>query len=41
LATSWACSGAAARRDLGFEPARPLAERLKETIDWYLKAGWL
>jgi len=41
LATSWACSGAAARRDLSFEPARPLRERLKETIDWYLKAGWL
>jgi nucleoside-diphosphate-sugar epimerase len=35
LAPSWACSGEAAKRDLGFLPARPLADRLQETIDWY------
>lgn len=41
LATSWACSGEAARRDLNFVPAKGLNERLKETIHWYIKAGWL
>jgi nucleoside-diphosphate-sugar epimerase len=41
LAQSWACSGAAAERELGFRPARPLAERLQETVDWYAANGWL
>ena len=41
LVGSWACSGAAARRDLGFEPPKPLAERLQETIDWYARERWL
>jgi dihydroflavonol-4-reductase len=41
LATSWACSGEAARRDLGFTPAKPLATRLQETIDWCLANGHL
>jgi hypothetical protein len=41
LAPSWACSGAAAERDLSFAPARPLVERLQETADWYLAQGWL
>jgi nucleoside-diphosphate-sugar epimerase len=39
LAPSWACSGEAAFRDLGFAPARPLAERLKETVEWYLASS--
>jgi dihydroflavonol-4-reductase len=34
LAPSWACSGEAARRDLDFLPAKSLAERLQETVDW-------
>ena len=34
LVTSWACSGEAARRDVGFLPAKPLATRLQETVDW-------
>jgi nucleoside-diphosphate-sugar epimerase len=34
LAPSWACSGEAAKRELGFEPARPLAVRLEETVGW-------
>ena len=41
LATSWACSGEAARRDLGFTPAKPLATLLQETIDWCLANGHL
>jgi len=41
LATNWACSGEAASRELGFTPARPLEERLRETIDWYRAEGWL
>ena len=38
---SWACSPEAARRDLGFEPPRSLAERLSETAQWYIRQGWL
>jgi len=36
LASSWACSGEAARRELDFAPAKSLAERMQETIDWVL-----
>ena len=36
LVPSWACSGEAAQRDLGFVPPRPLAERFQETVDWCL-----
>ncbi len=41
LAGSWACSTAAASRDLGFSPPKPLGARLKETVDWYAREGWL
>jgi hypothetical protein len=41
LAASWACSGEAAERDLGFTPRKPLAERFEETIAWYRRQGWL
>ncbi len=41
LAGSWACSPAAAERDLGFSAPKPLVDRLRETIDWYASAGWL
>jgi dihydroflavonol-4-reductase len=41
LAPSWACSGEVACHDLGFAPARRLADRLQETIDWYGAHGWL
>jgi nucleoside-diphosphate-sugar epimerase len=40
-AGSWVCSGARAARELGFSPARPLAERLEETEHWYTQMGWL
>ena len=39
LASSWACSGEMARRELGFVPAKPLADRLRETIDWCVASG--
>jgi nucleoside-diphosphate-sugar epimerase len=41
MVTSWACSGEAARRELGFVPAKPLADRLQETIDWCTANGQL
>ena len=41
LSTSWACSGETARRELDFVPAKPLAERLRETVAWYQAEGWL
>jgi len=41
LASNWACSGEAARRDLGFTPAKPLIARLQETIDWCTANGQL
>jgi nucleoside-diphosphate-sugar epimerase len=41
LVTSWACSGEAAKRELGFTPPKPLAERFEETIAWYRQEGWL
>lgn len=41
LATSWACSAEAAKRDLSFAPPKSLQERLAETVSWYQKEGWL
>lgn len=38
---SWACSGEKAARQLGFAPAAPLLERLRQTAQWYQQAGWL
>lgn len=40
-AGNWVCSTAAIRRDLGFSPAAPLADRLRQTSDWYRRANWL
>ena len=40
-AGSWTCSSAAAARDLGFCVAKPLEERLRQTVDWYREHGWL
>jgi nucleoside-diphosphate-sugar epimerase len=36
MASSWACSGEAARRELDFLPGKSLRERMHETIDWFL-----
>jgi nucleoside-diphosphate-sugar epimerase len=41
LAGSWTCSSTKARRQLGWLPAVPLAERLRETAQWYRDAHWL
>jgi len=41
LAGSWTCSPAKAQRQLGWSPAAPLADRLRETAQWYLDARWL
>jgi nucleoside-diphosphate-sugar epimerase len=41
LAGSWTCSSAKARQQLGWSPAAPLADRLRETAQWYRDAGWL
>jgi nucleoside-diphosphate-sugar epimerase len=41
LAGSWTCSSAKARRQLRWSPAAPLADRLRETAQWYREAGWL
>jgi len=41
LAGSWTCSSAKARRQLGWTPAAPLGDRLRETAQWYLDARWL
>jgi nucleoside-diphosphate-sugar epimerase len=41
LAGSWTCSSAKAHTQLGWSPAATLAERLRETAQWYRQAGWL
>ncbi len=41
LAGSWTCSSAKARQQLGWSPAAPLADRLRETAQWYRDAHWL
>jgi dihydroflavonol-4-reductase len=41
LAGSWTCSSEKARRQLGWLPAAPLADRLRETAQWYRDARWL
>jgi dihydroflavonol-4-reductase len=41
LAGSWTCSSAKARRQLGWSPAAPLADRLRETAQWYRDVHWL
>jgi len=41
LAGSWTCSSEKARRQLGWSPAASVAERLRETAQWYRDARWL
>ncbi len=40
-AGSWICSAEKAARELGFAPAAPLDERLRQTAQWYRREGWL
>ena len=41
IAGSWTCSSAKARQQLGWSPAAPLPDRLRETAQWYRDAHWL
>jgi dTDP-D-glucose 4,6-dehydratase len=41
LAGSWTCSSVKARTHLGWSPAGALAQRLRETAQWYRQAEWL
>lgn len=41
LAGSWLCSSAKARQQLGWLPAAPLADRIRETAQWYRDAHWV
>jgi nucleoside-diphosphate-sugar epimerase len=41
LAGHWTCSSARARAELGFAPAAPLADRLRQTAEWYRRQGLL
>lgn len=40
-ASSWACCPQAARQELNFSIEHSLAERLRQTADWYRANGWL
>jgi len=40
-AGTWTCSNSKICSELGFAPAFPLAERLKQTVAWYGEHGWL
>jgi nucleoside-diphosphate-sugar epimerase len=40
-AGSWLCSSQRAIDDLGFSVAAPLADRLRQTAQWYRENGWL
>ncbi len=40
-AGSWACSPQKAHRELGFAVGAPLADRLRQSADWYREQGWL
>ncbi|MCG8448390.1 MAG: NAD-dependent epimerase/dehydratase family protein [Pirellulales bacterium] len=41
LAAGWECTDEKIRNQLGYQPARPLEERFRETAQWYRQAGWL
>ena len=40
-AGSWRCSAERAQQALGFKIDVPLAERIRQTGEWYLENGWL
>ncbi len=37
----WVCSGAGARRELGWEPRVQWAQGVQEAVKWYRAEGWL
>ncbi|MCC6127357.1 MAG: NAD(P)-dependent oxidoreductase [Pirellulales bacterium] len=40
-AGSWCCTSRAARADFDFQVGAPLADRLRQTVEWYRREGWL
>lgn len=38
---AWTCSSAKASRDLGWSELATLGDRLRQTAEWYRRAGWL
>lgn len=40
-AGSWTCSSTRAQRELGFGVQTPLLDRLRQTAEFYLSAGWM
>jgi nucleoside-diphosphate-sugar epimerase len=40
-AGSWLCSAGLFRHDTGFAPAASIADRLRQTVQWYREQGWL
>ena len=40
-AGSWTCSSEKAKQQLGFRVSQPLADRIRQTGQWYLDNGWL
>ena len=41
IAPSWASSGLKAREQLGFQVAKPLNDRLRETGQWFIENNWI
>jgi nucleoside-diphosphate-sugar epimerase len=41
VAGHWICSSQAIRRDLGYAPATPFFDRLRQTADWYRQKNWI
>ena len=41
IAPSWASSGGKAREQLGFQIEKPLADRLRETGQWFIENNWI
>lgn len=41
LAEAWTCDSSRAREEFGFETRLDLKTGLKQTVDWYLRRGWL
>ncbi|MEL7499475.1 MAG: NAD-dependent epimerase/dehydratase family protein [Planctomycetota bacterium] len=41
MAGSWICSGEKIKNELGFEPEKPMFDRLKEIVAGYRLKGWL
>jgi dihydroflavonol-4-reductase len=39
--TGWMCAVAKAARELGYTATVPLAEGLRDTVQWYRRHGWL